>query len=762
MKKIIILVLFLNFIWVSAQDKVVTKNGKEVQVNVDATTTTKGIVKLAGDLSGTADLPTVPGLLTKQNILTLTTTGSGAATLIGSTLNIPTPTQGSPFTLQGTTTDAGTDKTSIIDRTGSIEVKNGYFKAIGNGNVFMVDPTDPFGPRLKLGPTAIPSGYFEIGAYNSINNFDTKTRDFNLFSTAKANALYLKNDTGNIGIGTNTPLQKLQVNGNILANGDIMTDATARKYIRATGFISNQIGNIGDFAIADVGFLVEAASLSMIQNQARRLTLANNGNIGIGNSSPSAKLEISSGTSGTSGLKFTDLTSAATPTSSSNYLSLDASGNVIYATSGATLPLINANGTNSATTEVRDYNVWANRGNGFYLTDNLGAISNPIPNSAAWFTLSQVAKGSSYFGQTALNDQGFWFRGGATTTIASNTWLRTLSLNANSKFAVQWDNTTNNTINFNNIDNGPLLFSTNNTERIRILANGNVGVGIVNPNSKFEVVNASLYNGTESDSHGIQVSSGKTNTDYTLYMGADKTNGNSYLQSIKWSVGMAPLILNGRGGNVGIGTPSPSNKLHVLGDARFQFNTNNLGSGGDSVWAEFYGKLPTGTDTQVGGLKLGWYNTFGGIEVLRPSAASGLGLAFNYATTSGVTTEGVRLTNSGNVGIGTINPTSKLEINGAATNSSAFNAAAGTSIDFSKSNLAYTTANAGAFTLTNIKDGGTYTLAVQGATSGTSTFSATGFTFKSPNNGATIASKHTLYTFIVMGTTVYFYMTTGL
>ncbi len=108
-----------------------------------------------------------------------------------------------------------------------------------------------------------------------------------------------------------------------------------------------------------------------------------------------------------------------------------------------------------------------------------------------------------------------------------------------------------------------------------------------------------------------------------------------------------------------------------------------------------------------------------------------------------------------------------LEVNGASTNSTAFDASSGTSIDFTKSNLAYTTASAGNFTLTGMKDGGTYTLAVQGATSGTAAFSgsnpsSTSFTFKSVNNAATTASKHTLYTFIVMGTTVYFSMVTGL
>jgi hypothetical protein len=92
-----------------------------------------------------------------------------------------------------------------------------------------------------------------------------------------------------------------------------------------------------------------------------------------------------------------------------------------------------------------------------------------------------------------------------------------------------------------------------------------------------------------------------------------------------------------------------------------------------------------------------------------------------------------------------------LEVNGASTNTTAFNASSGTSIDFTKSNLAYTTASAGAFTLTGMKDGGTYTLAVQGGTSGTSSFTASGFTLKPYVNAATTANTHSLYTFIVMG-----------
>lgn len=121
---------------------------------------------------------------------------------------------------------------------------------------------------------------------------------------------------------------------------------------------------------------------------------------------------------------------------------------------------------------------------------------------------------------------------------------------------------------------------------------------------------------------------------------------------------------------------------------------------------------------------------------------------------------------SGNVGIGTAAPVSKLEVNGSATNTTAFNSGTATAILFNNSNLAYTTASPTSFSLQGMKDGGTYTLAVQGTTSGTSTFiglnpAGQSFTFMYINNGPTIAGKHTLYTFIVMGTTVYVYMSTG-
>jgi hypothetical protein len=147
-----------------------------------------------------------------------------------------------------------------------------------------------------------------------------------------------------------------------------------------------------------------------------------------------------------------------------------------------------------------------------------------------------------------------------------------------------------------------------------------------------------------------------------------------------------------------------------------------------------------------------------------PASNNGGGIFFRTVPQNSVSTavERMRIDENGNIGIGTTAPVSRLEVNGSSTNTTAFNAAAGTSIDFTRSNLAYTTASAGAFTLTGIKDGGSYTLSVQGATAGTASFTATGFTFRNVNNGVTTANRHTLYTFIVMGTNVYFYMVTGI
>jgi hypothetical protein len=182
-------------------------------------------------------------------------------------------------------------------------------------------------------------------------------------------------------------------------------------------------------------------------------------------------------------------------------------------------------------------------------------------------------------------------------------------------------------------------------------------------------------------------------------------------------------------------------------------------------------KVTGGTPTTVGYV-LSASNTDGTVTWAPASAGiSGVGTITTTSNSAGATISGTTLVlaaaNGSNGGVltsGTQTIGGEKSFTKAVTGAPAVSVAtvAGTgntiTVDFSNSNLAYTGSNPqNTFTLTNIKDGGTYTFAVQGTTSGTSTFSSTGFNFISlGGNVATVSGKQTVYTFMVMGTTVYY------
>ncbi len=158
-----------------------------------------------------------------------------------------------------------------------------------------------------------------------------------------------------------------------------------------------------------------------------------------------------------------------------------------------------------------------------------------------------------------------------------------------------------------------------------------------------------------------------------------------------------------------------------------------------------------------------WQNLVGGT-----SSPGGVGtpatsqsIQFNAVGVFAGTASFVYDTTNARVGIGSTTPRSTLDVLGTILGKPApLNGTA--TIDFSTGNLQYTTANCGTFALHNMKDGGSFSFAVQGGTSATCVFNAfsdagsTGLTMHLPqDHGPTQGTKHTIYTFMVMGTHAY-------
>ncbi len=232
-------------------------------------------------------------------------------------------------------------------------------------------------------------------------------------------------------------------------------------------------------------------------------------------------------------------------------------------------------------------------------------------------------------------------------------------------------------------------------------------------------------------------------------------------------------------GNVGIGI-APSAKMHIVGSdtsGLYVVNTASSASSGGAGIQAFMNGYPTAANH-----RLGFYTLGGGGGAIAGSVAmsafseevwtagSAQGSSLRFETTaqgSATRTERVRVTGSGNVGIGTTTPNALLQVAGTITGNPGVSNAS-TTIDFSTGNLQYTTANCQAYILHNVKDGGSYTFAVQGATAATCSFTAfsdagtTALTVHlPPDHGATTVSKHTLYNLMNLGGHVYIAWTPG-
>lgn len=194
---------------------------------------------------------------------------------------------------------------------------------------------------------------------------------------------------------------------------------------------------------------------------------------------------------------------------------------------------------------------------------------------------------------------------------------------------------------------GVALLRTSGVAQNTFPATGNVGIGTTSPYNILEL--AADYNGTSdgwtADPHQGQLTvHGVTNPNLAFGIGVDTTNDVARLQGQVIGTGPLPISINPNGGNVGISTVSPTNRLTITAD----YNGTTNGWASDPGMGQLTLHGATNTNLTMGMA----IDTTNGVGMLQAAnvGTSAISLAIN--------------SKGGNVGIGTTSPGATLEVNG--------------------------------------------------------------------------------------------------
>ena len=416
---------------------------------------------------------------------------------------------------------------------------------------------------------------------------------------------------GRLGIGTSSPGQRLDVNGNIqLAQyGYIYFGSNSGNQLRLSNSLSgSQITQSGS------GPLELQSASNDIHLKAGGLTKAvvrATGNVGIGTTSPDYTLDVA-GNAGFDEYLYHNGDSDTNIRFLNNniYLNAGGGGGLQCSNSTTALQAFHEFYSNS------DFKIGDHIGINSGMSLQLGGLGSDLTfESSAGYKAIFSNSSTTYF-QTNV---------GIGTTNTTGTPLRVVNSNAGT--------------------NGPIFESTNmmftgtalevhstsnsnvqlmklrsvNTDRFIVGGAGQIGVGGANYGTSGQVLTS---NGSGS-APSWQNASGSSNW---------TTSGNN--------------IYNNNSGNVGIGTSNPSQKLDVSGSIRLgQYSVLEWGNN-NSAKLTIQKGLSGATFTHFGS---------GNIE-LNPTSG---GITFKASSSTAAT-----LTSSGNFGIGTTSPATKLDVNG--------------------------------------------------------------------------------------------------
>jgi hypothetical protein len=205
----------------------------------------------------------------------------------------------------------------------------------------------------------------------------------------------------------------------------------------------------------------------------------------------------------------------------------------------------------------------------------------------------------------------------------------------------------------------PLVLNTNQTERMRILADGKVGIGTTTPTVPLEVNGAVKFNEASGVSSGTVIIDGTAtgNPQLRFYQ-----NGTAKAYLTYWDSSDTLALTDGSASGlhfspstqrVGIGTSSPATTLHVSGGTA---NTVSLIESTDAyAWLSM--KDNSSANSYINSIGASGDN----LQIISKDITFRTASAPNVSTgTYG--TERMRIDSSGNVGIGTSSPSVKLDV----------------------------------------------------------------------------------------------------
>jgi hypothetical protein len=191
------------------------------------------------------------------------------------------------------------------------------------------------------------------------------------------------------------------------------------------------------------------------------------------------------------------------------------------------------------------------------------------------------------------------------------------------------------------VELGRITCYTNNTEKMTVLSNGNVGIGIANPNELLHLYGAVnpriMVEAPSGQSPELNLKRG--DYAFNLYM-------NSGNDLVFWSGGDKVTFTDD--GKVGIGTTSPEQKLHVAGIGRFDLGTGQVSISTPGGWPGIIALSSNGHRRDI------CFND------------NGLFIATSSSASAPSQDNGITILENGNVGMGTTNtnPAQRLTVRG--------------------------------------------------------------------------------------------------